>query len=116
MHGAYMMSAAKTLRGGGKVQTLKSTESSAHPWMAKSLADIKQAMLKEIGAASVEELFEQIPVAHRLKSPLKLPRQLKSEAELKRHLITILSHNETCEKNVNFLGAGYWQHHVPAVA
>ncbi len=54
--------------------------------MANSLADIKQAMLKEIGAASIEELFEQIPVAHRLKSPLKLPRQLKSEAELKRHL------------------------------
>ena len=43
--------------------------------MANSLADIKQAMLEEIGAASIEELFEQIPDAHRLKSPLKLPRQ-----------------------------------------
>ncbi|HEY8017848.1 MAG TPA: hypothetical protein VIE35_18535, partial [Dongiaceae bacterium] len=94
---------------------MKSNESSAHPWMANSLADIKQAMLKEIGAASIEELFEQIPVAHRLKSPLKLPRQLKSEAELKRHLVTTLARNETCEKNLNFLGAGCWQHHVPAV-
>ena len=94
---------------------MKSNESSAHPWMANSLADIKQAMLKEIGAGSIEELFEQIPVAHRLKSPLKLPRQLKSEAELKRHLIGMLSRNETCEKNLNFLGAGCWQHHVPAV-
>jgi glycine dehydrogenase subunit 1 len=44
-----------------------------------------------------------------------LPRQLKSEAELKRHLLTILSRNETCESNLNFLGAGCWQHHVPAV-
>ena len=94
---------------------MKSNESSAHPWMANSLADIKQAMLKEIGAASIEELFEQIPVGHRLKTPLKLPRQLKSEAELKRHLIEILSRNETCEKNLNLLGAGCWQHHVPAV-
>ncbi len=69
MHGAYMMSASQcaSRRRGGKA--LKSNESSAHPWMANSLADIKQAMLKEIGAGSIEELFEQIPVAHRLKSP-----------------------------------------------
>src|SRR5689334_19594699 len=83
--------------------------------MANSLADIKQAMLKDIGAPSIEALFEQIPVAHRLKSPLKLPRQLKSEAELKRHLVSTLARNETCERNLNFLGAGCWQHHVPAV-
>jgi len=83
--------------------------------MANSLADIKQAMLKEIGAGSIEELFEQIPSSHRLKAPLKLPRQLKSEAELKRHLMAILSRNETCDRNLNFLGAGCWQHHVPAV-
>ena len=94
---------------------MRSNESSAHPWMANSLADIKQAMLKEIGAPSIEALFEQIPVAHRLKSPIKLPRQLKSEAELKRHLVSTLSRNVTCERNLSFLGAGCWQHHVPAV-
>ena len=27
----------------------------------------------------------------------------------------MLSHNETCEDNLSFLGAGCWQHHVPAV-
>ncbi len=94
---------------------MRSNESPTHPWMANSLAEIKQAMLKEIGAASIEELFEQIPADHRLKSPLKLPPQLKSEAELKRHLLEVLDRNETCEKNLNFLGAGCWQHHVPAV-
>lgn len=83
--------------------------------MANSLSDIKQAMLNEIGAASIEELFEQIPATHRLKTPLRLPRQLKSEVQLKRHLVGILSRNETCERNCNFLGAGCWQHHVPAV-
>ena len=55
------------------------------------------------------------PVSHRLKRPLHLPRQLNSEAELKRHLVELLAKNETCEKNLNFLGAGCWQHHVPAV-
>jgi glycine dehydrogenase subunit 1 len=97
----------------GRFVTINQT--SAHPWMANSLDDIKQAMLREIGAASIEELFEQIPPSHRLKAPLELPRQLKSEAELKRHLLGILSRNETCEANLNFLGAGCWQHHVPAV-
>jgi glycine dehydrogenase subunit 1 len=94
---------------------VKSNEPSAHPWMANSLEDIKQAMLREIGAASIEELFEQIPTSHRLRAPLKLPRQLKSEAELKRHLISTLSRNRHCEATLSFLGAGCWQHHVPAV-
>lgn len=94
---------------------MRQNEASAHPWMANSLADIKQAMLKEIGAPSVEALFEQIPASHRLKRPLRLPRQLSSEAELKRHLVDLLAKNENCEENLNFLGAGCWQHHVPAV-
>ena len=37
-----------------------------HPWMANSVAAIKARMLAEIGAASIEELFEQIPAEHRL--------------------------------------------------
>ncbi len=94
---------------------MKSNQASAHPWMANALPDIKQAMLQEIGAKSIAELFEQIPADHRLKKPLKLPRQLKSEAELKRHLVGTLSRNGTCEQYLNFLGAGCWQHHVPAV-
>jgi glycine dehydrogenase subunit 1 len=115
MHGAYMMWPNERRHAVREVKPLKSNESSAHPWMANSLADIKQAMLQEIGAPSIEALFEQIPVAHRLKSPLRLPRQLKSEAELRRHLLSTLARNETCERNLNFLGAGCWQHHVPAV-
>jgi glycine dehydrogenase subunit 1 len=87
----------------------------AHPWMANSLADIKQAMLKEIGAPSIEALFEQIPASHRLKRPLNLPAQLNSESALKRHLTDLLAKNQNCEENLNFLGAGCWQHHVPAV-
>src|SRR5262249_8582242 len=99
----------------GRRRRMTSNESPAHPWMANSLPDIKQAMLAEIGARSIEELFEQIPVGHRLKAPIKLPRQLKSEAELRRHLVTTLARNGNCEQHLNFLGAGCWQHHVPSV-
>ncbi len=94
---------------------MRSNEPMAHPWMANSLADIKQAMLKEIGAPSIEALFEQIPASHRLKKPLNLPPQLSSENSLRRHLTGLLAKNQNCEENLNFLGAGCWQHHVPAV-
>ncbi len=94
---------------------MRSNEPMAHPWMANSLADIKQAMLKVIGAPSIEALFEQIPASHRLKKPLNLPAQLSSENSLRRHLTGLLAKNQNCEENLNFLGAGCWQHHVPAV-
>jgi glycine dehydrogenase subunit 1 len=83
--------------------------------MANSIPEIKAAMLKEIGAKSIEELFEQIPKDHRLKRPLALPAGLRSEAELRRHLLSLLRKNVSAEQNLSFLGAGIWQHHVPAV-
>src|SRR5262249_30710102 len=87
----------------------------AHPYMANSVPGIKQQMLAAIGAESIEALFEQIPRDHRLKRPLDLPRAIRSESALRRHLLTALSKNETCEENVSFLGGGCWQHHVPAI-
>ncbi len=86
----------------------------SHPYMANSLPDIKQSMLDTIGAASIEELFEQIPKEHRLQAPINLEPGLRSEVALHRELIDALSKNETCEENLNFLGAGCWQHYVPA--
>ncbi len=86
----------------------------SHPYMANSLPDIKQAMLDAIGAASIEELFEQIPKEHRLQKPIALAPGLRSEVALHRELTDALSKNESCEENLNFLGAGCWQHYVPA--
>ena len=72
-------------------------------------------MLDAIGAGSIEELFAQIPASHRLRAELDLPPALTSEVELSRHLRDLLGRNESCEDNLSFLGAGCWQHHVPAV-
>jgi glycine dehydrogenase subunit 1 len=87
----------------------------AHPYMANSVPAIKQEMLAEAGAATIEELFEQIPSDHRLKRPMELPRQLRSEVELRRHLQGLLVKNSSCEENLSFLGGGCWQHYVPAI-
>jgi glycine dehydrogenase subunit 1 len=87
----------------------------AHPYMANSVPELKQEMLDAIGADSIEELFAQIPAMHRMRGELDLPPALPSEVELSRHLRDLLGRNESCENNLSFLGAGCWQHHVPAV-
>lgn len=94
---------------------LPAPKARAHPYMANSTDDARWSMLAAIGAADVEELFEQIPLEHRTNGLVELPRQLVAEAELRRHLTTTLARNATCEENLSFLGAGCWQHHVPAV-
>lgn len=94
---------------------MRTNAPSAHPWMANSVPEIKEAMLAQIGAASIAELFEQIPPEHRLKRPLNLPRQLASETELSRHLNDLLRRNGSGQTHLSFLGAGVWPHHVPAV-
>ena len=90
-------------------------DSKAHPYMPNSAGDTREEMLSAIGIRDVEELFEQIPEQHRLSFPLNLPTQLSSELDLKRHLLSALAKNSNCEANLSFLGAGCWQHHVPAV-
>lgn len=86
---------------------------SAHPYMANSVPAIQREMLDSIGVKTTEDLFVQIPRDHRMTRPLDLPPAL-SERELRRHLVETLSKNGTTEDNLSFLGAGIWQHHVPA--
>jgi len=87
----------------------------AHPYMANSTDLARQQMLDAVGARDVEELFEQIPADHRTTRPVQLLPALVAEADLRRHLADVLGRNSTCEENLSFLGAGCWQHHVPAV-
>jgi glycine dehydrogenase subunit 1 len=88
---------------------------SAHPYMANSAPALKQELLDATGAASVEELFAQIPESHRLRGTLDLPPALSSEVALRRHLLDRLRKNTSCEEALSFLGGGCWQHHVPAI-
>ena len=83
--------------------------------MANSTEEAKNQMLEAIGVHSVDRLFEQIPDEHLTRREFRLPAPLTSEVALKRHLLDVLGKNETCESNLNFLGGGVWQHHVPAI-
>lgn len=86
-----------------------------YPYIPSSVPTVKNQMLKEVGAKSVEELFEDIPDKLRLKKNMNLPKPRFSEYSLRRHIERILSKNKTCQEYLNFLGAGCWQHYVPAV-
>jgi glycine dehydrogenase subunit 1 len=87
----------------------------AHPYMGLSAPAAVEAMLAELGLDGFGELFEQIPAAHRLARPLELPPPLRAEADLARHLTSLLGANRSCADHLSFLGAGCYRHHVPAV-
>jgi glycine dehydrogenase subunit 1 len=74
----------------------------------------QRAMLDAIGAASIDELFECIPDAYRLKRALQLPPAL-SELELAQHIGELAARNAHAGTKVCFLGGGSYDHFVPAV-
>jgi len=80
-----------------------------------SLTDAdRKAMLEAIGVASIDELFEQIPEGVRLRRELDVPPAL-GEAELTRHLEELAARNVHTGAELSFLGAGIYDHYVPAV-
>jgi glycine cleavage system P protein (glycine dehydrogenase) subunit 1 len=86
-----------------------------HPYIPNSIPAVKAEMLKAIGASSVEELYADIPESLRLHRRLNLPPPLRSEVELVRHVGGLLDRNVSARDVVSFLGAGCYQHHVPAI-
>src|SRR5437868_4071537 len=71
-------------------------------------------MLAAIGVDSVDDLFEQIPPAVRLGRTLDLEPAL-SEPALVAHLSGLASRNVDTNRELSFLGAGIYDHYVPAV-
>jgi len=80
-------------------------------YLPKSPADREQ-MLREIGAASIDELFSHIPDEYRLNRDLKVTRQL-AESEIVDYFQQRAS--ECAAGYANFLGAGAYNHYRPVV-
>ncbi len=76
--------------------------------------DDLQAMLAVIGVSSIDELFAPIPEALRLGRPLDLPAGL-SEQEVFAHLRQLAARNVSADDEITFLGAGMYDHYVPAL-
>ncbi len=71
-------------------------------------------MLKTIGVSSIDELFVDIPDGLRFGRTLDVPPAL-SEQELVEHLAELASRNVHTGIELSFLGAGIYDHYVPAV-
>jgi len=69
-------------------------------------------MMKTIGVERLEDLFEAVPAEHRF-PPLHLPEPL-SEPELRRELSRLERLNAQAGSHLIFLGAGAYNHFVPA--
>jgi glycine dehydrogenase subunit 1 len=69
-------------------------------------------MLKAIGLKNLEELFQDVPATHRFPD-LDLPPAL-TEMEAQSEIQAIASVNETTRDLVSFLGAGAYNHYIPA--
>jgi glycine dehydrogenase subunit 1 len=82
-------------------------------YLAVTDAD-RRAMLETIGVASIEELFADLPAGIRLDRPLRLPPAL-TEQELTAYFEQLAAENDRAGGEVSFLGAGLYDHYVPAV-
>ena len=74
----------------------------------------RQEMLGAMGAESVAELFQDIPGEILLSWPLALPPSL-SESEVFQHFSSLAAKNQNTREYVSFLGAGVYDHFIPAV-
>ena len=71
------------------------------------------AMLATLGVSSIDDLFLDIPQQHR-NPPLNLPDPL-SELEIQQELAGLAAKNRPLSAGPSFLGAGSYNHFIPAV-
>jgi glycine dehydrogenase subunit 1 len=86
-----------------------------YPYIPNSALAVKTQMLKAVAAESVDDFYKDVPEKLRLRDRMNLPEPLLSECALKRHIEGLLAQNKTAGEYLSFLGAGCYQHHVPAV-
>ncbi len=79
------------------------------PFIPHTWADT-DAMLKTIGVAGIDDLFAEIPAELRLESLDGIPEAL-TESEVGRLMRRRAARDEVA---LSFLGAGAYQHHIPA--
>lgn len=73
----------------------------------------RREMLHRIGAASIDDLFAEIPADKRLAGLAQLPAH-RSEIEVERILARMAGRNAAAANSPFFVGCGAYKHHIPA--
>jgi glycine dehydrogenase subunit 1 len=71
-------------------------------------------MLQTIGAATIDELFRDVPTEALLKGPIEGLPAHASELSVERQLTTLARKNLSAGEAPFFLGCGAYKHHIPA--
>jgi glycine dehydrogenase subunit 1 len=71
-------------------------------------------MLNTIGAASVDDFYEDVPESARLTGPIHDLPNHQGELAVERHLARLAAKNTPASDVPFFVGAGAYKHHVPA--
>ena len=74
----------------------------------------RESMLSVIGAASIDDLFVDVPEAARLDGPVHGLPNHATELAVERHMAKLARANTVAGEVPFFLGAGAYRHHVPA--
>ncbi len=74
----------------------------------------RSEMLSLIGAASIDDLFIDVPEAARLDGPIHGLPNHASELSVERHMTKLARQNMVAGEVPFFLGCGAYRHHVPA--
>ena len=74
----------------------------------------RDAMLVVIGAATIDDLFVDVPESARLDGPIHGLPDHASELSVERHMTALARRNVVAGEVPFFLGAGAYRHHVPA--
>jgi glycine dehydrogenase subunit 1 len=74
----------------------------------------RDGMLAAIGAASIDDLFVDVPEAARLDGPIHGLPNHASELAVERHMTALARKNTVAGEVPFFLGCGAYRHHVPA--
>ena len=82
-------------------------------YIANTPEDVR-VMLGAIGLESLDQLFDMIPPEYRLKRPLAIPEAL-GEMELTAQVGSLIGRNAGGDLRPCFLGAGSYDHFIPAV-
>jgi glycine dehydrogenase subunit 1 len=94
---------------------MESNTGFTHPYVPNAAPAPRRRLLDALGLDTIDELYAAVPDALRLKGRLDLPDALPGEADLRRHVETILAKNRNCGDLLSFLGGGCARHYVPAI-
>lgn len=76
--------------------------------------DDRAAMLKTIGAGSVDEFYTDVPETARLTGTIRDLPDHQGELAVERHMGALAAKNRTASEGPFFVGCGAYKHHVPA--